>query len=1152
MRTKTTWFKIVVAFTLIAILGSGINVGSATPLNNISQNNSNGSQFKVSQPVGPDKPSTDPNKIVRVIVRLTDAPLATYAGGVKGYRATSPKAIGAKKMDLNSAESVSYEQYLRGKQAEFISQLSQALPNAVVERSYQIVLNGLTVKIRYGDLLQLRKLDGLVGMYLEKEYTLQMDASLPLIGLGSGAIGGSWTDAGLWQSVGGHANAGKGLKIADIDSGITPGNPCFDPTGYTFPSDFPKGETVYTTAKVIVARSYFRADDPPYFPATPLDDPGDEPYQGGHGTHTAGTMACNYGTEATLFGTKISGVAPQAQVMVYRVFYYSVAGSHSAWTPELIAAIEDAVKDGADVVNNSWSGSNINSIDDPEVLAYEAAVDAGVVVVFSAGNSGPNPMTLGNPGGNSDKFITVAASTTDRVFGYTLNVVNPTVGAPADLLTGVVAIPGDQTIISSPIEGNIKFSSTNLDGCAAFPADYFDGAIALMQRGNCSFYVKVENATTAGAIAVVIYNNAAGQPIIMSIKYFSPTTTKSVMVDKVNGDALKAFVEANPTTVVHISATIKPFTFPGTDDALASFSSRGPTADIKLKPDISAPGVNILSSVSALALDDSTPTFELYTGTSMAAPHVTGAAALMLQAHPNWTPAQIKSALMSTAVEPATLGSKPSDRGAGRLDLTQPDKVGLTFDAPSLSFGLLAAGDPAETLTVTAKNETSAASVYTFTVASTSSNPIVVSLPGSPSPVVTMTVPANSTAQFKVTMTPASAEETYGKVTLTPSNSILPVLHIPFYARITTDIPAADVLLIDDDFSSNDPVNCPDYQGVYTQTLTSLGYTYNVFVGDADLGFSSQLYDQARRHKMVLYFSGTCGNNLSFYPTDLSNYMAQGGRMLIMGQDIGYWDTYFAPFGYTMFPAVFFGGAYAKDNVFAGALFPAVGGTGDFSPFMQGVVYGVDPSSAPSVDEITPKFWTDVDALPILGNPQLPGTISGGYMGTRMSYEPTIERLKGEQPSTPIPYRGLWVSFGLESVIPAPLDYTFTTPQQARLDLLSRLFNWLEAKISVTPDQNTFFTNQPGIAATLSATSVDDNMGDNVYAYRWDFGDGSPIYETLANPLDPTVSLVNHKYPAMGTYKGYVEVWDIFGHKDVKPFVVNVGYIIIFLPIVTH
>src|SRR5512140_3103256 len=280
----------------------------------------------------PTKPNIDLNKIVRVVVQLKDPPLASYKGGISSLQATAPQATQTTRLQVNSLASIAYTQYLVSQQAAAQSAVLSALPTAKVERAYQVVLNGFTVSnVRVGDIAKIQALSGVKAVTVEKAYQEEMDASLPLIGLGTGSLGeADWVDSGLWQSLGGHANAGKGIKVADIDSGITLSNPCFNPTGFTYPSGFPKfgtGYAAYVTPKVIAARAYFRADDPPFYPATPVDDPGS--VEGGHGTHTAGTMVCDYGTTTTFGGgTKISGLAPAAQLMVYRVFYYSLAGSN--------------------------------------------------------------------------------------------------------------------------------------------------------------------------------------------------------------------------------------------------------------------------------------------------------------------------------------------------------------------------------------------------------------------------------------------------------------------------------------------------------------------------------------------------------------------------------------------------------------------------------------------------------------------------------------------------------------------------------------------------------------------------------------------------------------------------------------------------------
>ena len=347
-------YKLLSTVTLLALVLSlfGVGIAGAAPVPAVTDQ-------ATAQPARTtiDKTGLDANKAVRVIVQLKDAPLATYTGGA-GLSGTANSVTGAAKLDVNSKTSQAYLSYLTGKQNAFEAELAKVVPDAQVQYTYQVTLNGLAVALKAGQIAKVSTLPGVTAVTIEQEYKLDMDASLPLIGAGTGTVGGAdWVDSGLWAALGGHENAGMGLKIADIDSGITYNNPCFDPAGFAYPAGFPKygdGYEAFVNPKIIAARAYFRPQDPPKYEATPEDA-----MQSGHGSHTAGTMVCNYGTTTgdSFLNYAISGVAPKAQLMVYRVFYNSVSGSESAWDPEMMAAIEDVVKDGADVVNNSWGGT---------------------------------------------------------------------------------------------------------------------------------------------------------------------------------------------------------------------------------------------------------------------------------------------------------------------------------------------------------------------------------------------------------------------------------------------------------------------------------------------------------------------------------------------------------------------------------------------------------------------------------------------------------------------------------------------------------------------------------------------------------------------------------------------------------------------------
>jgi hypothetical protein len=1140
---KASFGKLFTLFTLVVVLGLLVPVGAAA----VPANSANDVAF-VPAAGGPgagrnavvtddapsslalyEKPVIDPDKVVRAIVQLEDPPLASYKGGVSALRPTSPVATGMAKLDVNSPESRAYVGYLAGKRAAFRSELARALPDAQVQYEYDVVLNGLAVQARWGDLDAIGRLPGVKAVELEQEYRPQMDASLALIGLGSGTIGSAWTDSGLWAAVGGHANAGAGIKIADIDSGLDFSHPCFDPTGYTYPAGYPKYDSAddakLVNPKVIVARAYFRPDDPPQYSRDARDDPV-AAAGGGHGTHTAGTLACNYGTIAPAipgyFTTTISGVAPKAYLMVYRVFYDGVVSQHGgAMTPEFIAAINDAVRDGADVVNNSWGATAKSTAGDLTTEAYSAAVDAGVVVVFIAGNDGPGPGTI-EALGLGGKFITVGASMTGRSFALPLSVTSGGVGVTVPVtLTNLAALPGDGPQVTTAISGSFKYDATNALGCTAFAPGTFTEQIAVIRRGTCDFAVKVNNAVAAGATAVVMVNNAPGVPEWMS--FLAETTCPSVMVAQHNGNDLIDWYTAHPgVSTLRILPTFERIIDPALQDFLADFSSRGPTPDMLIKPDLVAPGIPILSASTT------DRRFMIDAGTSMAAPHVTGAAALIKQLHPDWTPAQIKSALMTTAARPASLGTDPTARGSGRLDLSHPHDPGLTFDHPSVSFGLLTVGTVA-TRTVTAQNVTATTRTYTVTaVASVGVAPVVPAQ---------ITVPANGTATFDLVLTAGPAGDAYGNINLTDGTANH-TLHIPYWVRSVADLGTAQVLLINDSIGPG----CIDRLDAYTSTLTALGITYAVWTVDPATGFID--FNQVLRYPKAIYFTGDngCGGYLSWgkYQYPMLNYLAQGGRMLVASQDISHWYAYYRRTGYLQW---LFGSSFVQASLFAGTTMPvpAVVGDNTSSTYLASQYYDIRPTTGDgarnqtSVDEIMAGTPLHADAVPILSAAPVTRTAAMGTLGVRLSSEPTIERVKLQAPWNPLGYRTEFLSFGLEGVND---DTGFST----RRELMDRLLTWLDDEVTITPPAGPMLfsagANAPitiTVQASTSITTTTTGFHNSIVRYRWDFGDGTPIQVT-AGP-----SAV-HGYRQLGTYQVYVEAIDAYSHHAVAgPIMVSVG-----------
>nr|WP_317978303.1 S8 family serine peptidase [Niallia endozanthoxylica] len=362
-----------------------------------------------------------------------------------------------------------------------------------------------------------------------------------------------------------------------------------------------------------------------------------------HGTHVAGIIAAN---------GRIKGVAPEATIYAYRALGPGGMGT----TEQVIAAIEQAIEDKVDVLNLSL-GNNVNGPDLPLSTALNNAVDHGIVAVTSSGNSGPNVWTVGSPG-TAAKAISVGAST-------------PTMKIP------YLEIEGEQMRLE-PLLGSVAWELDRTyelaDGGMGKPKQLkgVKGKIALIKRGEITFSEKVINAEKAGAEAVIIYNNTKG-PFIGNLDRTSLIPVMSLSKD--DGIELTQKIKKGNAYVTTNIIEEK--------DIIADFSSRGPvTSSWEIKPDLLAPGVSILSTIPGGYLS--------LQGTSMAAPHVAGASALLKQAHPEWNPEQIKAALMNYAKPLQKRNGefyKSYEQGAGRIQLKEAIEAEVLIYPASLQFG---------------------------------------------------------------------------------------------------------------------------------------------------------------------------------------------------------------------------------------------------------------------------------------------------------------------------------------------------------------------------------------------------------------------------------------------------------------------------------
>ncbi|MCC3356238.1 S8 family serine peptidase [Bacillus sp. REN16] len=408
----------------------------------------------------------------------------------------------------------------------------------------------------------------------------------------------------------------------------------------------------------------------------PMETRGVEGRNTSHGTHVAGIIAAN---------GKIKGVAPEADIIGYRALGPGGMGT----SEQVIAAIDKAIEDKVDVINLSL-GNTINGPDWPTSLALDKATEKGIVAVTSSGNSGPNVWTVGSPG-TSSRAISVGASTPPMTLPYL------TIGF------------ADRKIQLQPLQGSIpwklqkkyEIAQADIGNEENFPK--VKNKIVLMERGEITFTEKAVRAFKAEAIAVLIYNNTDGN-FAGSLEQELPIPVASL--SKADGEWLKKQIKSQNNVVKTSYQQIK--------DTIASFSSRGPvTHTWAIKPDVVAPGV---------AIDSTIPNgYEEMQGTSMAAPHVAGASALLKQAHPDWTPDQVKAALMNTArlleKEDGTL-YKPYEQGAGRIQLHEAIHSETLIYPGSFSAGMLYHQDKRteKRIKITIDNQSDKEKMYSFEI----------------------------------------------------------------------------------------------------------------------------------------------------------------------------------------------------------------------------------------------------------------------------------------------------------------------------------------------------------------------------------------------------------------------------------------------------
>jgi minor extracellular serine protease Vpr len=611
---------------------------------------------------------------LQLIVELSDPSVLEGLQVASAQQAGMAGKLGSRsRPNLASAEALGYRGQISRAQ-ESLKKRVLEFPGARVLATVDTVMNAVIVRVPAAQYQAIRGLPGIKKVYFSRPVTMLLDKAAII-----------QNAQAMWTQAGGRGNAGKGIKIGIIDSGIDIENPMFSPAGFTMPAGYPKYDSAedqtLTNAKVIVARSYASRFRYSQAIQSAVDEVG-------HGTFVAGTAA-GVAVDAPL--ASISGMAPGAFLGSYKVF--GTPGTNDGATEDsVIAALDDAVKDGMDVINLSLGALNyLPSEENPTSAAINRALQADVAFTIAAGNSGPSMHSISDMGSFTDA-VTVGSVTNSRAYLPAIHLKN-------SLLEPIGYAPssdGPQVVSDVPYTKVVDVASLGGDGlgCSAFAGSSLSSSIALIGRGTCSFSTKVSFAFQAGATAVIIYNNVPYS--LDTMAQLSGTSIPAILISMGDGAAIRQYIAANPSTAqVSIGSYTKLQWVSATAKVLSSFSSVGPGTDFNLKPDLLAVGENVYSATektytSGPMYDASG--FTISQGTSFSAPMAAGAAAALRAHFPSLGVQAIKSLLTTTASRDVTVdGTRAPDvmqGGAGLLNMGNAISATAVFAPTSLNFGV--------------------------------------------------------------------------------------------------------------------------------------------------------------------------------------------------------------------------------------------------------------------------------------------------------------------------------------------------------------------------------------------------------------------------------------------------------------------------------
>ncbi|MEP7089447.1 MAG: S8 family serine peptidase, partial [Nocardioidaceae bacterium] len=626
---------------------------------------------------------TDPARSVQpgvYVVTLSAAPSASYDGGVRGLLPTRP--AGGRRFDRTRPAVAAYTRWLEALQDRLLHRIG----DPVLLYRYTTALDGFAVALSGEQVRDLRAQPEVLRVERSIRRHLDRTLSMPAVGSSTRTLLGLSGRTGAWARHGGPARAGHDVVVGVVDSGVWPENPGFARTAGAsgplpgFHGGCSTGERwtpADCTDKVVSARWFVRGFGEEGVASADYLSPRDGT---GHGSHVASVAVGDHGVRVEVDGQRFgttSGMAPAARLAVYKACWTAPdPAEDGCTTADTVAAVDSAVSDGVDVLSASVGGSQVR--DDSVERAFLGAATAGVFVAASAGNSGRSGAVA-----HVAPWVTTVAASTHHDFTGAVRL--------GDGRTLIGAMASDRRVRSAPLVlgatiGAPGATPSRARTCAAGALDAAkaQGAIVVCDRGAGSRVGKSASVADAGGVAMVLANTR--REGVDADLHAVPTVHLAVS----GAAVLERYVRR---AGVRATASLDPTVQDGRGvPALAGFSARGPAVasggDV-LKPDLAAPGVGVLGAVAPPS--DGGRSWDLVSGTSASAPHVAGLAAFVAGVRPGWSPARVKSAMMTTADDLAGRHG-PLAEGAGQVDPGDVLDPGLVFDADPSAWQRVAAG----------------------------------------------------------------------------------------------------------------------------------------------------------------------------------------------------------------------------------------------------------------------------------------------------------------------------------------------------------------------------------------------------------------------------------------------------------------------------